>query len=114
MPRQRVAADLGAVLGRALDVDAAARAQPAQRGQRQALLHDVEIGLVGRGQRRDREAGAVDGDAGADGQARGRSPRETAAVKVRSPGRSMAWTTVARPCTMPVNMVSTGWWMRPA
>jgi hypothetical protein len=45
MARQRVAADLGAVARRAFDVDAAAGLQAAQRGEGQALLHHVEVGL---------------------------------------------------------------------
>jgi hypothetical protein len=66
--RQRVAADLGAIARGAFDVEHAALDQPAQRRERQALLHHIEHGVVGARARGDREAHAVDGDAGADGQ----------------------------------------------
>ena len=95
-PRQRVAADLGAVPGRALDVDAAARLQAGQRGQRQALLHDVEARRVLAVQCRHGEAHAVDRDAGADGQAAGEAGRNRN-LKLRRPGWSVSVSTLAMP-----------------
>ena len=77
MARQRMAADLGAVARGALHVDAAAELQGGQGGQAQALLHDVEAGGLAALQRRHREAHAIDRDAGADGQARAETGRET-------------------------------------
>jgi pimeloyl-ACP methyl ester carboxylesterase len=79
MARQRMAADLGAVPSGALDVDAAARLQSGQRGERQALLHDVEVGRVVAVARRDGEAHAVHGHAGADDQAVAEAGREAEA-----------------------------------
>ena len=65
-----MAADLGAVARGAFDVDPAAHGQAAERGERQALLHHVEVGRDdGAGlavQRRHGEAHALDRDAGAD------------------------------------------------
>jgi hypothetical protein len=65
---ERVAADLCAVARRAFHVDAAAHAQAAQRGEGQALLHDVEVGRVVALQARHGEADTVHRHAGADGQ----------------------------------------------
>ena len=79
---ERVAADLDAVARGALDVEAAADLQRAQRRERQALLHHVEVGAVAVMVPDDGQAGAVAGDAGADllaGEKAGRELQREAA-----------------------------------
>ena len=79
---ERVAADLDAVACGAFDVEAAADLQRAQRRERQALLHHVEVGAVAVMVPDDGQAGAVAGDAGADllaGEKAGRELQREAA-----------------------------------
>jgi len=65
MAAQRVAADLGAIFGRALHIQRAALLQAAQGGQPQALLHHVKGGAAGARQAGHRQAHTVAGHAGA-------------------------------------------------
>jgi hypothetical protein len=85
---ERVAADLGAVARGTFHVDAAAHRQLTQRGERQALLHDVEVGRVVLPQPRHGQAHTVHRHAGADGQARLQNPGANCSVKLRKPGWS--------------------------
>mmetsp|Transcript_15302 Transcript_15302/g.36373 ORF Transcript_15302/g.36373 Transcript_15302/m.36373 type:complete len:208 (+) Transcript_15302:2156-2779(+) len=83
MPGQRMAADLDALTGSALDVQTRARLQAAQGGQAQGLGHHVKAGQTGRGPLGDRQADAVAGDTGPDRQLLVKTRREAQAQRVQ-------------------------------
>ena len=68
MAGQRVAANLGAILGGAFHVDGIAHLVLAQCGDVQALLHHIKGGAGGREVFRHRQAYAIVRDAGANSQ----------------------------------------------
>jgi hypothetical protein len=72
-----MAADLHPVAGGTFHVDVVTHAKAAQRGQRQALLHHVELGAIGALVAGRRQAHAVAGHTGTDGLALQEARRET-------------------------------------